>query len=393
MDRDVDIFFQGVLDDAVDLVQVLAGDGKLAYVNTAWQEKLGCSASEAVGLHAVDLVAEAHRETFDETCRRAEAGERVDHFETVFVPREGRPITVEGSCSRHDESGRILIVSRDVTDRKRAEEVVARQAADLFKVNEILEEKDRQLADTLEQAEKYREAQERAEELSKINEELKAEITRRLDAEGRIRASLREKEVLLKEIHHRVKNNLQIISSLLNLQTGQIEDERAEALFRESQDRVRSMALIHERLYQSEDLARVDFAEYVRSLVGYLVRSYSGQATRVQVETEVDDVSLGIDAAIPCGLIVNELVSNAMKYAFSEGKEGRIRVQLRETGDGGYRLVVSDNGVGFPEDLDFRMTESLGLQLVTTLVDQLEGSIELDVRKGTRFIMTFEKLS
>ena len=393
MDRTEDIPFDGLLDDAVDLVQVLADDGRLVYVNAAWQEKLGYSAHEAARLRASDLVAETHREEFDETCRRSTAGERVAHFETVLVPREGRPITVEGSCSRHEESGRILIVSRDVTDRKRAEEVVARQAADLFKVNEMLEEKDRQLADTLEQAKKYREAQERAEELSKINEELKAEITRRLEAEGRIRTSLREKEVLLKEIHHRVKNNLQIISSLLNLQTGQIEDERAEALFRESQDRIRSMALIHERLYQSEDLARVDFAEYIRSLVGYLVRSYSAEAGSVRVETEVDDVSLGIDSAIPCGLIVNELVSNALKYAFPEGREGRIYVQLREARDGGYRLVVSDDGVGFPEGLDFRMTESLGLQLVTTLLDQLEGRIELDSCKGTRFTMTFEKLS
>ena len=390
MCRTDDLPFQELFDDAVDLVQVISEDGRLSYVNAAWQEKLGYSGEEARRLRAADLVAEVHQADFEEARRRAGSGERVDHFETVVVPREGRPLTVEGSCSLHGESGRILIVSRDVTDRKRAEEVVARQAADLFKVNEMLEEKDRQLADTLEQAQKYREAQERAEELSRINEDLKAEIARRLEAEGRIRASLREKEVLLKEIHHRVKNNLQIISSLLNLQTGQIDDERAEAIFRESQDRVRSMALIHERLYQSEDLARVDFAEYIRSLVGYLARSYSDQAGRVRVETDVGDVSLGIDTAIPCGLIINELVSNALKHGFPEGKPGRIDVHLREKRDGGYRLVVSDNGVGFPDGLDFRQTDSLGLQLVTTLVDQLEGRIELDAARGTGFRIHFE---
>jgi PAS domain S-box-containing protein len=389
MSQTEDIYFRGLFDDAVDMVQVLARDGALSYVNAAWQDKLGYSGEEAGRLRAADLVAEAHRGNFEEACRRAGSGERVDHFETVVVPRNGRPLTVEGSCSRHGETGRILIVSRDVTDRKRAEEVVARQAADLFRVNEMLEEKDRELADTLEQAEKYREAQERAEELTRINEELKAEINRRLEAEGRIRASLREKEVLLKEIHHRVKNNLQIISSLLNLQSGQIEDERADALFRVSQDRVRSMALIHERLYQSEDLARVDFAEYVRSLVGYLARSYTDLAGRVQVETDVGDVSLGIDAAIPCGLIINELVSNALKHAFPEGGEGRIRVELDGSREDGYCLVVSDDGVGFPEGVDFRETDSLGLQLVTTLVDQLEGRIELADAKGTGFRIDF----
>jgi PAS domain S-box-containing protein len=214
------------------------------------------------------------------------------------------------------------------------------------------------------------------------------DITERKKAEERINASLREKEVLLKEIHHRVKNNLQVISSLLYLQSKSIEDKRALEMFQDSQNRVRSMALVHERLYQSQDLARVDFAEYVRSLANYLFRSYGVNTNLIKLKIHVDDVSLGVDAAIPFGLVVNELVSNSLKHAFPDDRAGEIRITLRLDG-GQSLLMVSDNGVGFPENLDFRDTRSLGLQLVNTLVDQLEGTIELDRSEGAAFKITF----
>ena len=213
-----------------------------------------------------------------------------------------------------------------------------------------------------------------------------------------LEASLEEKEVLLKEIHHRVKNNLQVISSLLNLQSGYINDEAALQMFKESQNRVRSMALIHEKLYQSEDLARIDFAEYIRDLTNYLLRMYGTGTYRVRLIVNVEDVSLDIDTAIPCGLMVNELVSNSLKYAFPMGDrsldeqrefKAEISVDLRLDNDSNLILIVSDNGVGFPENLDFRETESLGLQLVNTLTEQLDGSIELDRTGGTTFKITF----
>jgi PAS domain S-box-containing protein len=219
------------------------------------------------------------------------------------------------------------------------------------------------------------------------------DITPEREADERIKAQLKEKEVLLKEIHHRVKNNLQIISSLLNLQSTYIKDQQALGMFKESQNRVRSMALIHEKLYQSKDIARVDFAEYIRNLAGNLIRSYGSSPAMVKLVIDADQISLGVDTAIPCGLIINELVTNSLKYAFPDGRHGEIRVSLkRENGDGLYRLVIADNGVGLPASIELRKTTTLGLQLVTTLVDQLNGSIEIRRGNGTEYIVTFSEM-
>lgn len=214
------------------------------------------------------------------------------------------------------------------------------------------------------------------------------DISERKRAEEQIRASLKEKEILLKEIHHRVKNNLQIISSMLNLQAKSIKDSRASEMFRESQNRVRSIALIHEKLYESKNLSDLDFTDHIRSLVSYLFRSYGAHPDRIVPRVRVKDGYLGMDTVIPCGLIINELVSNSLKYAFPEGK-GEISIELLRDNDDRFTLVVSDDGVGFPKDLDFRNTETLGLQLVNTLTDQLKGSIELRSRAGTKFAITF----
>ena len=225
------------------------------------------------------------------------------------------------------------------------------------------------------------------------------DITDRKRAEEHLQASLKEKEVLLKEIHHRVKNNLQIICSLLDLQADSVEDEQTLEIFKESKNRIRTMALVHEYLYQSKDLARIDFAEYIPDLANYSFRSYQSYTDTIQLRINIEDgISLDIDKAIPCGLILNELVSNSLKYAFpagaqshpeNRGREGEIRIDLRSDKDNECTFIVSDNGVGFPKDLDFRNTESLGLQLVVSLVDQLDGTIELDRSGGTTFKITF----
>lgn len=218
---------------------------------------------------------------------------------------------------------------------------------------------------------------------------MEQEVQERKRAEEEIKLSLREKEVLLKEIHHRVKNNLQIITSLLNLQSGQIKDPEALLMFRESQARVRSMALIHEKLYQSKDLARIDFDGYVRELMVYLFRSYTVSPDQIQTELETSDIYLGIDTAIPCGLIISELVTNSMKYAFPNGKRGRINVGLKPLADGNLVLSVADNGVGFSDDFNWRESDSLGLQLVSTLTAQLHGRMEASGRNGACFTLTF----
>lgn len=215
------------------------------------------------------------------------------------------------------------------------------------------------------------------------------DASKRREQEEQIKASLKEKEVLLKEIHHRVKNNLQVISSLLNLQAGSIKDQQAMETLKESQSRVKSLALIHEKLYQSGDLAKIDFAGYVLSLTADLYHAYGVNPEAIALRIDVDDVSLDIDTAIPCGLIINELVSNSLKHAFPADREGDVRIGLHSDDDDRLKLSVGDNGIGFPKDLDFRNTESLGLQVVGTLTDQLGGTMELHRNGGTEFAMTF----
>ena len=217
------------------------------------------------------------------------------------------------------------------------------------------------------------------------NAQLFLERTR---AEEHLKASLKEKEVLLREIHHRVKNNLQVISSLLRLQSRTIKDDAICRVFKESQDRVKTMAIIHERLYQSTDLAGIDFAGYIRDLTANLYRSYGVSQETISLRIQAQNVFLGINMAIPCGLIINELVSNCLKHAFPGGERGEIYIDLSSDHDQ-IILTVGDNGGAFPKGLDFRNTESLGLQLVLSLIEQLEGAIELHSDGKTEFRIAF----
>ena len=224
---------------------------------------------------------------------------------------------------------------------------------------------------------------------SKVFTVILRDITARKAAEEKIRASLREKEVLLKEIHHRVKNNLQVVSSLLNLQARGISDEESRRFFKESQHRVHSMALIHEQLYESEDLSRIDFPSYIRQLVAYLFRSYGVSLSRVSLKTRIEDLHFEIDVAVPCGLIINELVSNSLKYAFPEGRQGEVRVDFKKGPGDRIIMMVGDDGVGFPPGVSLLNTRTLGLRLVRTLAQQLGGHAELKSRSGTQVKIQF----
>jgi PAS domain S-box-containing protein len=216
------------------------------------------------------------------------------------------------------------------------------------------------------------------------------DITGRKKAEEQVKASLNEKEVLLQEIHHRVKNNMTVITSLLQLQSNHIKDENYKEIFNNSINRIKSMALIHEKLYESKDLAKVDFNDYLKDMINSTFMSYGLNSHKIALKTDVEDVALGVDTAIPCGLIINELVSNSLKYAFPEDREGEIKVSLRRNDKAEVELTVSDNGVGMPEDVDFGKTDSLGLNVVNALVRQLHGKIERYKEKGTEFIITFK---
>jgi PAS domain S-box-containing protein len=215
------------------------------------------------------------------------------------------------------------------------------------------------------------------------------DITELKRNEEQIKASLKEKDALLKEIHHRVKNNLQIISSILSLQEAKVEDAACREILADSRNRIKSMALIHEKLYGSRELSSIDFAEYITSLLSHLSRSYGGNYGRVAARADVTDVALNLDIAIPLGLIVNELVTNSFKHAFPADASGEIFVELHRAEGGKYLLVVGDNGVGMPADFDITCTPSLGLQLVQALAQQINSQVTVEHGKGTVFKIIF----
>lgn len=212
------------------------------------------------------------------------------------------------------------------------------------------------------------------------------ELAKQVEARTR---ELGEKEVLLKEVHHRVKNNLQVISSLVGLQADGSEDEKVRETLRDVIYRVRSMAMVHEKIYRSADLARLDFAEYIRSLLSYLWRAHGAAAAVVRLTLDLHPVLLTVDTAIPCGLILNELAGNALKHAFRGRSGGEVTVSLQETADGRICLGVRDNGVGLPVGFDWRQTSSLGLRLVQMLAGQLDGAVAVRQEKGAIFELVF----
>lgn len=203
-----------------------------------------------------------------------------------------------------------------------------------------------------------------------------------------IETSLKEKDVLLKEIHHRVKNNLQIIISLLNLQTGYIKDEVTLKAVKDGQSRVRSMALVHEKFYQSDELSEIDFAEYIEKLCHFIYQSYGDKTDRIHLQISGDKIGLDMDTAMPCGLLVNEIVSNSYKYAFPNQEKGTIQIDFKKN-DNKIILFIQDNGVGFPEEYDLEKSESLGMQLIQALTSQLDGDLVVSRENGTSFKISF----
>lgn len=226
--------------------------------------------------------------------------------------------------------------------------------------------------------------------LSETNRRLQDEVARRERSEEETRVSLKEKEILLAEIHHRVKNNLQIISSLLALQANLVSDRSVRDVLEDSKNRIRSIALIHEHIYRSNDFERIDFREYIESLTTNLLKNHSGTVVRISISADERPVFLRMDKALPCSLIINELVTNCLKHAFPSETEGQVRIGFHRGESGGYVLTVADSGKGFPDDLNFRSTKSLGLQLVVNLAEvQLQGTIELCRGGGAEFKIVF----
>ena len=279
----------------------------------------------------------------------------------------------------HDGAGSVIGIGSatiDLTNLKLAEEALKQSASELQAANTELRASRSAALNLMEDADMAR----------KKAEDTAAALR---ESEERIRSSLIEKEVLLKEIHHRVKNNMQVISSLVALQAAELEDVPMRGALDDVSYRVRSMALVHEKLYQSTDLARIDFAEYIGSLLGYLWRAHGTAVGAVRLTLDLEPVSLSVDIAVPCGLILNELASNALKHAFRGRATGEVTVSLRGITDGRVSLRISDNGVGLPAGLDWRQTRSLGLRLVQMLAGQLDAKVEKSGNSGTEFEVTF----
>jgi PAS domain S-box-containing protein len=269
----------------------------------------------------------------------------------------------------HKRVTRIYGAIQDITKSKQAEKAL------------------RKAHDKLESRVKHR-----TEKLVAANLNLQAEILERQRAEEKVKASLMEKEVLLQEIHHRVKNNMQIIVSLLMLQCANIEDKCYLDMINEAMDRIKSMALVHEKLYQSKDFTNVDIIGYVRSLVENLLLSHTPVADKGSLKIEENDVSLGLDSAIICGLIINELVTNSLKYAFTGNIKGEITIGIDLIGEQEVEIRVSDNGVGMPDNFDIKRSDTLGLQIVKALAEQqLNGKVNLISKNGTHYRIRFKE--
>jgi two-component sensor histidine kinase/CheY-like chemotaxis protein len=238
-----------------------------------------------------------------------------------------------------------------------------------------------------------RRVQQRTAELARANRILEIEVAERKRAEAQLKASLREKEVLLRELHHRVKNNLQVVCSLLNLQSRYVDDRRALEMFKECQGRVRSMALIHQKLCQSDNLARIDLGHHVRDLATNLMRAHGIESSQLALEVAVEDAVLSLDTVVPATLLLHELISNVLKHAFPDGRRGSLRIELRpeipDSAGKRFYMMVRDDGTGLPAELDFRNASSLGLQLICALADQLEGTLAVSRANGTTVTLTF----
>ncbi len=322
-----------ITDNMTDVIGQMDAKGNITYFSPSLKQLTGFEPQELVGKSSIDFVHPEDRGSVLNSIQEGMINKKPLSVEYRIKKKDGSYVWIETTGKVvHDENGAFksaVIVARDVSDRKKADNA--------------------------------------------LND------------------SLKEKEVLLREIHHRVKNNMQIISSLLNLQIQFEDQDETVGVLKESQGRVKSMSMVHEKLYQSDSFSNINFKDYVTNLVSDIFYSYGIKMGLITLEMEIEDVNIGIDTAIPLGLIVNELITNSVKYAFPEGRKGVVKIIFRSKGSKRF-LTISDDGVGIPENVNPEKTESLGLQLVNNLTNQIEGEIVLDRSHGTKFEITFEEL-
>jgi PAS domain S-box-containing protein len=428
--------------------------GKFIDVNEIGIERLGYSRNEFLNMTPADIVDPDKRSEMPKNALKLSKKGYIE-FEIIHQAKDGKRIPVEVNNHLFELNGKkvALAISRDITERKKAEDALKNSEIKyrtIFEnVQDVFYQLDKQgniieISPSIERNSGYKPSEligkpaemfylnpeDRKYLIKEIEEKGEVDdyeltfktksknllyvstnahflfdssknpigiegslrdLTERKNIEIQLKQSLIEKEILLKEIHHRVKNNLMIISSLLDLESRYIKDKASKDIFKESQNRARSMALIHERLYQSTDLKRIDFGEYISSLATELFHTYESDPGLIELKINAENILLDINTAIPLGLIVNELITNSLKHAFPKGMKGEIIVDFHPIDDH-YEFTVKDNGIGFPEDLDYQNTDSLGLQIVNSLTDQIDGEIELDRNNGTEFKITFKEL-
>ena len=342
--------FRGVAERSSDLILLVDERGKATYVSPSAERILGYLPGEIEGKIPEDFIIPEDLSIVRENINKNVSGEHIDGVTIRFRKKSGEYAIVEITAIpviKENRISGIQVIMRDVTERKMMES-----------------------------------------EIRSLNRDLEQRVIERT---SQLNASLEDKIVLLREVHHRVKNNLQIIISLFNLQSRYIVDENTRQVFRESQNRVRAMSLVHEKLYQSTDIAKIDLDNYIRYLGNSLFQFYGVKGKEIVLNTHIQDINLNINTAIPVGLMINELISNSLKHAFPDGKKGEISLTIQRE-NAMLTILFADTGVGIPADLDWRNAESLGLRLVILLVDQLDGTIELDRSAGTAFtIVVAEK--
>lgn len=333
--RESEARFHMMADTAPVMVWMAASDGRLTFVNRQWLEFRGRTLAEELGAGWLDGLYPADRERCVDTFHRALRAEQAFSMEYRVRRADGLfRWVVNTGVPRRDHNGGLAGFIGSALD-----------------------------------------------------------LTERKEIEDQLRKALKEKESLLREVHHRVKNNLQLISSLLNLQFSAIKDPQVGQLFKECQIRITSIALLHDTLHRSQDLSRIHMAEYVRTLTGHLLRAFGVDREQIRFTMTVEPIEFDLDTGLTCGLIIDELISNCLKHAFSGSKVGDINLDLRANADGTYRLTIEDNGDGIPRDGKLKNPDSLGLDLVALLVDKLDGTAVLESGQGTRWTITFSQTS
>ncbi|MDP3564249.1 MAG: PAS domain S-box protein, partial [Methanoregula sp.] len=361
--------YRTLIDQLPDYVLVHR-NGTLLYANPAAAVRLGYDEKQFIGKSLLPFIAPEYHDTVRKAITQRMTDEGFPPYEIKIIAGDGsyHTVLVNGALITFEGEPASLNVLTDITSLKQAQEAIR-------SANEDLEMR----------------VAERTQALILANEQLIGEITARTKAEQEITRSLKEKDLLLREIHHRVKNNLQIVASLLKLQSRYITDPNVLESIRDSQSRVRAMALVHERIYRSHNIAEINLKEYLKYLTSQIFSFFNTQHDRVGMLVTMDDLMANIDTVIPVGLIINELVSNSLKHAFSDGRKGTITIECTAQGEDMLRFVYHDSGAGMPAGFDWNNSETLGLRLVNDLVNQLNGTIATGTGPGTTLIITVEK--